>query len=98
MTVFDLDANEIVEAIKLNWREYLIWDIPDWIIKRILSVKTGIFRRDLITQLKPIARDILKIKNDNIDMDLITDDKILALINWIKENRLNMKSLWLEEI
>jgi len=66
-------------------------------MKRILTIKTGFFRKDLVAQLRPIVKDILKIKNDNVDLNLITDDKIIALINRIKENRLNIKSLWLEK-
>lgn len=84
MALYDLDENEEIDQIKINGVEYEVWDIPVVIIEKILAIKTGVFRKDLLEQWKPICKEILEIKNNNVDIQNITKDKLLAFIQYIK--------------
>jgi len=84
MTIYNLDANEEIDLIKINGIEYEVWDIPIAIIEKILNIKTWIFKRDLVDQWKPICKEILEIRNKNVDVSNITKDKLFAFITYTK--------------
>lgn len=84
MAVYNLDANEEIDQIKINWVDYEVGDIPLAIIEKIMAVKVGFFTKDTINQWIPICKEILEIRNKNIDMSGMTKDKILAFITYIK--------------
>lgn len=84
MTVYNLDANEEIDQIKINGIEYEIWDIPVVIIEKIMQIKTGFFKKDMIEQWRPICKEILEIRNHDVDISNITKEKLFAFITYIK--------------
>ncbi len=84
MAIYDLDANEEIDQIKINGTEFEVWDIPVRLIEKTMMIKTGFFRKDLVDQWLPICKEILEIRNPPIDLSLLTKDKIFALITYIK--------------
>lgn len=84
MTIYNLDANEEIDQIKINWVDYEVWDIPVRIIEKIMKIKTGIFKKDLIEQWRPVCQEILELRNKNVDISNLTKDKLLAFITYIK--------------
>lgn len=84
MTIYNLDANEEIDQIKINWIDYEVWDIPVRIIEKIMQIKTGIFKKDLIEQWRPVCQEILELRNKNVDVSNLTKDKLLAFITYIK--------------
>lgn len=84
MTIYNLDANEEIDQIKINWVDYEVWDIPVRIIEKIMQIKTGIFKKDLIEQWRPVCQEILELRNKNVDVSNLTKDKLLAFITYIK--------------
>lgn len=84
MTVYNLDANEEIDQIKINGIEYEIWDIPVVIIEKIMQIKTGFFKKDMIEQWRPICKEILEIRNKDVDISNITKEKLFAFITYIK--------------
>lgn len=84
MTIYNLDANEEIDQIKINWVDYEVWDIPVRIIEKIMKIKIGIFKKDLIEQWRPVCQEILELRNKNVDVSNLTKDKLLAFITYIK--------------
>lgn len=88
MTLYiDLDEDEIINTVKINDRDYKIWDIPDDLIMKILNIKTWflVTNKSLLKQWKPILKEILEIKNDDVRIELLSDKKIAWLIQIITE-------------
>lgn len=84
MAQYNLDANEEIDQIKINGVEYEVGDIPVRIIEDIMNIKTGLFKRDLIEQWKPICKEILELRNQNINIDDFTKEKLFAFITYIQ--------------
>lgn len=84
MATYNLDANEEIDQIMINGVEYEIGDIPVRIIEKIMAIKTGFFRKDLVEQWRPICQEILEIRNKNVDLSNITKEKIYAFITYIQ--------------
>jgi hypothetical protein len=38
------------------------------IIEKIMTIKTGFFKKDIVEQWKPICKEILEIRNQNVDI------------------------------
>lgn len=83
MAVYNLDINEEIDNIKINGVDYEVGDIPVRIIEKIMQIKTGFFRKDIVEQWKPICQEILEIRNKNVDVSNITKDKMFAFITYI---------------
>jgi len=90
---YNLDENEEIDNIKINWINYDVWDIPLTILEEILEIKTGLFSKSLMNQWKPICKKILEIRNNNINIDNLTEKKLLAFIQYIK-NKISKWQLW----
>ena len=84
MAIYDLDINEEIDQIKINWVEYEVWDIPVRIIEKIMDIKVWFFKKDMLIQWRPICKEILEIRNKNVDIENITKDKLQAFIIYIK--------------
>jgi hypothetical protein len=84
MAVYNLDINEEIDYIKINWIDYEIWDIPVKIIEKVMTIKTWLFRKDIIEQWRPICQEILELRNKNIDLSNITKEKLFAFIGFIQ--------------
>lgn len=84
MTIYNLDANEEIDQIKINGIDYEVGDVPVRIIEKIMKIKTGIFKKDLIEQWRPICQEILELRNKNVDISNITKEKLFAFITYIK--------------
>lgn len=81
--VIDLDLNEDIDYIKLNGREYQIGIIPQRLLERVNAIDTTKGLDDLLIQWRDLAKDILEVRNDVINMDHITDEKLGAFIKYI---------------
>lgn len=84
MATYNLDANEEIDQIMINGVEYEVGDIPVRIIEKIMAIKTGFFRKDLVEQWRPICQEILEIRNKDVDLSNITKEKIYAFITYIQ--------------
>ena len=93
MAIYDLDLNEEIDTIKINGVEYKVWDIPERIIEKIMNIKVWIFNNNIIEKWKPICKEILEIRNKNVDIDNITKEKMFAFIQYIK-NKIQKWQLW----
>lgn len=93
MAVYNLDANEEIDNIKINGVDYEVWDIPVKIIEKIMQIKTGWFRKDLVDQWRPVCQEILEIRNKNVDVSNITRDKLFAFITYIN-NKVEKWQIW----
>jgi len=82
---YDLDKNEKLDSMKINGVEYAIGDIPVKIMERIMNIETWFFKRSITKSWLPICEDILKIRNENVNISNITDNKLLAFINYIND-------------
>lgn len=85
MAIYNLDENEEIDQIKINWIEYEVWDIPVVIMQKIMTIKTGYFRKDLLEQWKPICQEILEIRNKNVDLSKLTKEKLFAFIQYLQD-------------
>ena len=93
MATYNLDANEEIDNIKINGVDYEVGDIPIVIIEKIMQIKTGFFKKDLIEQWKPICQEILELRNKNADLSNITKEKMYAFITYIK-NKIEKWQIW----
>ena len=84
MTVYDLDKYEDIDQIKINGVEYEVGDIPLSIVAKINKIKTGKNRKDIMDQWKPICTEILSIRNKNVDLSNVGEEKIKAFIHYIQ--------------
>jgi len=84
MATYNLDANEEIDTMTINGVPYEVGDIPVRIIEKIMAIKTGFFRKDLIEQWKPICQEILELRNKNVDLSNLTKEKLFAFITYIK--------------
>ena len=84
MAQYNLDENEEIDQIKINGVEYEVGDIPVRIIEKIMTIKTGIFHKDLIEQWRPICKEILELRNKEINLEDLTKEKLFALITYIQ--------------
>lgn len=73
---YDLDQNEEIDIIIMNWQEYKIWDIPLVLMEKILKINTGIFSWNTAEKLRPIINEIVLIKNKDFKIETLTDEKI----------------------
>jgi hypothetical protein len=93
MAVYDLDVNEQIDIIKINWRDYEIWDIPIYILEKVNKIKWWFFRKEKIEDWIPIFTEILEIRNDNVDLKKLTSKKLSQLILIIK-NKIVKWNIW----
>lgn len=84
MATYNLDQNEEIDQIKINGIEYEVGDIPVRIMEKIMAIKTGWFRKDLVDQWRPICKEILEIRNKDVDIENLTQEKLLAFIQYIQ--------------
>lgn len=84
MAIYDLDKNEEIDYIKINWIEYQIWDIPLDIENDILKISTFTKEEKLVKQWKKIMYRILKIRNKDVNIEDISIEKIKAFIIYLK--------------
>jgi hypothetical protein len=86
MAVYDLDKNEKIDDFTINWVEYQVGEIPIRIIEKIMQIKVWLFTKDeeLLKQWKPICKELLEVRNQNVNIDNIQKEKLLALITYIR--------------
>ena len=94
MAIYDLDKNEEIDIIKINDKEYKVWDIPPEIIRKILKINTMFTSEDkLYKERKNIMEEILKIRDDDVNLEYVSKDKILAFAVYIQNKILKWNSL-----
>lgn len=82
----DLDKLDEIEIdiVKLDWISYEIWEVTIDQMMKIwqvdLSWKTGVYE-----QRREIVKDILFVRNPNVDINNIWRDKIEAFIRYLIE-------------
>lgn len=86
MAIYNLDHNEKIDNFKINWIEYEVWEIPIRIIEKIMDIKVWFLTKDneLMKKWKPICKELLEVRNKNVNIDNIQKEKLLALITYIK--------------
>lgn len=88
MAIYDLDKTEIIDVIKINWKEYKVWDIPTSIILKIKKIKSWIFWflwKSIEDQWVPIIKEILEIKNENVNIENISKKQIFWFVSFLKD-------------
>lgn len=90
MAIYDLDQNEEIDFIKINWVEYLVWDIPILILQKIKKIKVW---KNSIKQRKDICKEILSIRNWDVNIYYITKDKLMEFILCIN-NKIEKWQVW----
>jgi len=84
MATYNLDLNEEIDTMTINSVEYEVGDIPVAIIRKIMAIKTGFFKKDVLDQWKPICKEILELRNKDVNIDSITKEKMFAFITYIQ--------------
>lgn len=54
------------------------------IIKKIMAIKTGFFKKDTLDQWIPICKEILELRNKDVDVGGITKEKMFGFITYIQ--------------
>lgn len=85
MAVYDLDKNEEIDYMTINGKEYEVGDIPLDIIQEIYKTDIYSSEKKLKEKWIKIMKKILSIRNKDIDIDKISDDKIKAFIIYLKD-------------
>jgi len=93
MATYNLDHNEEVDSIKINGVWYEVGDIPYSIIVKIRNIKTGMFDKSLDVQWRPIIKEILEIKNKDVNVENLTKDKVFWFIKYLKR-KLGKWQIW----
>lgn len=81
--IINLDLGEEIDVIKLNGREYEIGDLPLLVLQKVNNVDTTGGLAVLLQEWRAIAKEILEIRNDAVNMDAVTDEKLTAFIKYI---------------
>lgn len=81
--IIDLDIGEDIDYIMINGRPYEIGTIPKKLLERVNDIDTTKGLNSLLLQWRDLAKDILEVRNDNINMDHITDHKLTAFIKYV---------------
>lgn len=92
MAIYNLDQNEEIDTIKINGVEYEVWDIPVRIMEKIMNIKTGFFKKDnMVAKWLPICQEILEMRNKNVDLTNLTNEKLFAFIEYINLKLVKMQ-------
>lgn len=83
MVTIDLDKGEEIDYIKLNGREYEVGKIPVLILKKIDNVDTTKGIEVMLQQRREITKEILEVRNDYVNMDAVSDEKLSAFIQYV---------------
>jgi hypothetical protein len=84
MAIYNLDQNEEIDTMTINGVPYEVGDIPVRIIEKIMTIKTGFFRKDLEVQWIPICKEVLELRNKQVDLTNFTREKLFAFIQYIQ--------------
>ena len=80
---YDLDQNEEIDIIIINWKEYKVGDIPTYLMEKIQKIKTWFFGKNNIEVWKPIIEEIIWIKNKDFKIENLTNEKIYSFTDLI---------------
>lgn len=84
MKIYNLDENEKVDIIIINWKNYEIWDIKPKILEKIKNLPTiWIWHKKFLQKWREIVFEILEMKNSEIDYENISEKHILQIIEII---------------
>lgn len=83
MTSYNLDKDEDIDTITINGFDYQVGDLPLEIITKVEKISTKEKLGDILEGFRPIMRDLLKIKNPEIDTRELTDDKVASFMSYV---------------
>lgn len=86
MKIYNLDLNEEIDILRIWWKDYKIWDIKPKTIEEILKLPTiFIWHKKFLQKWREIIIWILEVKNDEIDLSIISEKHIMQIIEIISK-------------